>query len=110
MSTVIGTGGQIEKSPRAVKMLLSNFDSILPVGSQLVDVGTFTITMVTPNMTDPTPITMDEISMAGGSRGVKFRVSGGAEDRVYRITHFVTSNEIPVQKHERSFYIWVHLL
>jgi hypothetical protein len=108
MSTsIIAPGGQIDKDPSDWTVLTFDWAAHLAADAELVDKGVLVITDEDPIPDTLITLLMDEFAILGDNKSVTFRLKDGTPGHLYKISHFIETNETPQQKRDRSFFLWV---
>lgn len=102
MTQEIYDGNLLTKDPDVTEVYLADWDrEALAEGVELADAGTLAARPADGALVLGGP------ALAAGNRTVTFSIGGGRPGRRYRVTHRVTTNEMPARELERSFYILI---
>ena len=106
---VISPGDLVTKDPADIKVYQFDWDTENLPATVTISTSTFTITAISPSLTD-TVLTKDQESILSGNRKTQLRLSVGTVGQVYEIANKIVTSETPAQTKERSFRVLVENL
>jgi hypothetical protein len=110
MSTVIIENGDlVPKDPADIKVYVFDWDTSNLAATVTISTSTWTITPISPSITDAV-LTKDQESILAGSRKTQVRLTAGTLGQIYEIANKVVTTETPAQTKERSFRVLVENL